>query len=496
MVKVDMTSYGLKLPTQIGFGVFVCIVCLAESFGQTLDETWTVTVAGQSVQVNPDGSFLLPNIASPDLFGAAGPGSAPDFLGDDFVRLVGFSTVNGATRYVFSDPFQIRQGEVYRINNLTFTNEPPPLPESIRVSVGRQTLTSVGESTPLQVTGILGNGREIDVTPRTMWTIYRISNPDFATVDADGVVTAVAKGTTMVTAVNEGATSVIRVDVSPGDPLTTVEGFVQFGPGVGASLEGISISLPSFGRQVTTQANGFFRIPDIPTLIDGTMIVTARVQIEGAVYIGVAAGLTRVSGGTTDAGILELIEGGLDLDFDGIPDALEPSLGYDPALADSDEPPNGVIDGNEDLDGDTLTNIQEVVLGTNLASIDSDRDGVMDNVELTIGTFPLARDSDGDGWPDGVEVDDETDPVDPSSQPSQTWVSRPPISIPRPPADGRDGIPVIVAYPPVQVRKPSTTESDSAVIVGRPPIQISPIEAIDASGGVTVSKPPVAIENP
>ena len=39
-----------------------------------LDETWTVTVAGQTVQVNPDGSFAIPNVAAPDLFGPGGPG--------------------------------------------------------------------------------------------------------------------------------------------------------------------------------------------------------------------------------------------------------------------------------------------------------------------------------------------------------------------------------------------------------------------------------------
>ncbi len=51
---------------------------------QSLDESWTLTVNGQTVVANPDGSFLIPNISAADSFGPAGPGSRPDFLSDDF----------------------------------------------------------------------------------------------------------------------------------------------------------------------------------------------------------------------------------------------------------------------------------------------------------------------------------------------------------------------------------------------------------------------------
>src|SRR5205814_5994930 len=84
---------------------FLCVEANAQ-----LDETWTLTIAGQTVQANHDGSFRIPNVTAPDLFGAAGPGSRPDFLSDDPVRLTGFSTRNGINRYVFSEPFRIRRG--------------------------------------------------------------------------------------------------------------------------------------------------------------------------------------------------------------------------------------------------------------------------------------------------------------------------------------------------------------------------------------------------
>ena len=90
--------------------MFVCLAAIAvvsATASAQLDETWTVSVNGQTVQVNSDGSFRIPNIAAPDQFGAQGPGSAPDFLSDDFLRVFGVSTAGGVTRYATSESFQI-----------------------------------------------------------------------------------------------------------------------------------------------------------------------------------------------------------------------------------------------------------------------------------------------------------------------------------------------------------------------------------------------------
>ncbi|HEY6565517.1 MAG TPA: Ig-like domain-containing protein, partial [Pirellulaceae bacterium] len=95
-----------------------------------LDASWQVQVSGQTVQVNSDGSFTIPNVSAPDLFGPGGPGTAPDFLSDDFVRLTGQGTILGKTYYVFSEPFQFRARQTFMVDNLTFTPFPPLLPES------------------------------------------------------------------------------------------------------------------------------------------------------------------------------------------------------------------------------------------------------------------------------------------------------------------------------------------------------------------------------
>jgi len=100
-----------------------------------------------------------------------------------------------------------------------------------------------------------------------------------------------------------------------------------------------------------------------------------------------------------------------DSDGDGLPDDLELSLGLDP---------QDPVDALEDLDGDGLTNLRELELGTRLDAADSDGDGIADGEEVVAGrdgfvTNPLLADSDGDGVPDGLEIEVGTDPTDGTS---------------------------------------------------------------------------------
>lgn len=81
-----------------------------------------------------------------------------------------------------------------------------------------------------------------------------------------------------------------------------------------------------------------------------------------------------------------------------------------PLLADSDN--NGITDGNEDLDGDKLTILQELQYGTNNFKADTDYDGLTDYDEIFVyGTDPLKFDSDGDGISDGDEIIIGLDPL-------------------------------------------------------------------------------------
>ncbi|MBQ7197068.1 MAG: InlB B-repeat-containing protein [Synergistaceae bacterium] len=94
----------------------------------------------------------------------------------------------------------------------------------------------------------------------------------------------------------------------------------------------------------------------------------------------------------------------IDTDDDGLTDYDELNwLNYNPLAKDSDG--NGVADGDEDKDGDGLTNIQEGNFGTNMILTDTDMDGLTDYEEvITYKTDPLKPDTDDDGVDDGTEV--------------------------------------------------------------------------------------------
>ena len=103
-----------------------------------------------------------------------------------------------------------------------------------------------------------------------------------------------------------------------------------------------------------------------------------------------------------DAATVEFVPDG---DGDGMPDQWELANGTNPA----------VNDAAADLDLDTLTNMQEMTLGTRADLKDTDADGYDDPYEDKIGTWldaqhtgtnPLNPDTDGDGILDGKENPD------------------------------------------------------------------------------------------
>lgn len=102
--------------------------------------------------------------------------------------------------------------------------------------------------------------------------------------------------------------------------------------------------------------------------------------------------------------------GDTDDDADGLPNCFEIQLGLDPALADTDG--DGIPDGQEDHDYDDISNADEYQQGTLLVvDVDSDGDGLSDVAELIRGTDPDNPDTDGDGETDGYEVANGSDPL-------------------------------------------------------------------------------------
>jgi len=69
----------------------------------------------------------------------------------------------------------------------------------------------------------------------------------------------------------------------------------------------------------------------------------------------------------------------------------------------------------DDIDGDGLSDSQEVSLGTNAYNPDTDSDGLLDGAEVNqYHTDPLNPDTDGDGYSDGYEVANGMNPLSPN----------------------------------------------------------------------------------
>ncbi len=84
-----------------------------------------------------------------------------------------------------------------------------------------------------------------------------------------------------------------------------------------------------------------------------------------------------------------------DADDDGMTDEYEIAKGFDPS-----DP----FDALEDPDGDSLSNVDEFLNGTDPFAADTDADGLSDREELDLGTLPADPDTDKDGLRDGLEI--------------------------------------------------------------------------------------------
>ena len=262
---------------------------------------FTVMVSNQISLADEFGLVDFGNITIPDEFGPGGPGTAPDFIGDDILHLLGFKETETGTRYVYSTPFQIRNGEPFAIefDSLTFSDEVPPFPQTVSLSATALAIPENGTS-QLRVTGTFFNGDPVDLTAAADGTTYRVSNPDIITVSGDGLLSGVTAGTAYVTATNFSATAVRRVTVSNDLFSTTVEGQVlDFN---GEPVVGAVVTTALGGEAITDETGSFTLNLILPT---GTAGVTLNVLADGDTFSSDV--LTVVIDGIVDAGTLEYI---------------------------------------------------------------------------------------------------------------------------------------------------------------------------------------------
>jgi Bacterial TSP3 repeat len=147
-------------------------------------------------------------------------------------------------------------------------------------------------------------------------------------------------------------------------------------------------------------------------------------------------------------------DGKEDPDKDTLNNRQEYLAGMKPRRADSDG--DGIRDDKEDTDKDGLKTKFEFTAGTKPKVKDTDRDGLRDDredpdkdgltnrQEQARGTHPRKKDTDGDGYADGTEVKAGTNPLDRTSHP--TLPSTPP-----PPSGGSAGAPTLPGIPDCSV---------------------------------------------
>lgn len=172
-----------------------------------LDDSCVVSTLNRTALVQPDGSWVLPNVP-------AGAGQ---------VRIRATCVGDGLTRSGQSDFFLVPESGVIRIPEISFVSL-TPIPVELDLSAPSTLLTSIGQEIQLTAVARYGDGATADLTAAATGTGYTSSNPAIATVSPEGLVTARVSGTVLISALNEGALGVLRLQVvlsgdSDGDGL-------------------------------------------------------------------------------------------------------------------------------------------------------------------------------------------------------------------------------------------------------------------------------------
>lgn len=175
----------------------VLILCaMAGVCAQQLDENCTVSVLNRTVRVNHDGSWVLPNI--PANFGQ--------------VKARATCVRNGVTMSGESAFFTIPANGAVNLPTIIL-GATTQIPAALTLTPPTPSFTAAGQTAQLTVTATYSDSSTRDVTAGSTGTNYTTSNSAIATVSANGLVTAVASGSVVIQATNDGSTGIIRATV-------------------------------------------------------------------------------------------------------------------------------------------------------------------------------------------------------------------------------------------------------------------------------------------
>jgi hypothetical protein len=175
-------------------GGLLLALCSA-GFGQ-LNQNCTVAVLNRTVPVNSDGSWVLPNI--PANFGQ--------------VKARATCIQNNQTIFGESAFFTVNANSAVNLPAITL-GAVTQIPVSLTISSSVPSLTTVGQTAQLTVRATYPDGTTKDVTAASTGTNYTASNAAIASINANGLVTAVSSGTVVIQASNDGASGIITAPV-------------------------------------------------------------------------------------------------------------------------------------------------------------------------------------------------------------------------------------------------------------------------------------------
>lgn len=241
---------------------------------------------------------------------------------------------------------------------------------------------------------------------------------------------------------------VIRGNANVNDGLCA-DGNILF---EGDSLNGNGGLLCTFGGDIRITANnvnlnGLIYAPFGKVVIyaqyvnmNRVIVIADSIEINAkGVNLNYSPEMAAILGSETEYDEDELLEdeesqlGDEDVDGDGLTATMEQLFETDPLLADTDSDgltdyeeiyltntdpviydsvQTGVPDLESDIDGDGLSNKEELLLGTRVGRADTEFDGLTDYEEINVyGTNPLMADTDGDGVVDGWEIANGYNPL-------------------------------------------------------------------------------------
>ncbi len=161
-----------------------------------LDDSCVVSALNRTAPVEPDGTWVLPNVPA-----NVGP-----------VRVRATCVEEGLTRAGQSGFFTVPVAGVVRVPEILF-DAPEPVPERLTLGAPLQVLETIGESVQLTATASFPDGSTTDVSSAAAGTAYTSSNPAIASVDVDGRVTAQASGVVLLSAAHEGTLGILELAV-------------------------------------------------------------------------------------------------------------------------------------------------------------------------------------------------------------------------------------------------------------------------------------------